>query len=409
MKNRIPILILAIVLAVMTGCDSEETTFKVLPSQEIVAKKHVTFFGFKCGAQKIEEIEKILFAYMEKYPKIIVSYESDPAEDYLSMLTRRLETGNANELFMINPSALSTFSQRNWIGSKLVDLGEQDIVQRYSPLMRKWITVDGKIPAVPMNMAVIGLLANNDILKQCGITAIPETYEAWVDSMRRIKEKGYIPFVNYWGNDDSLMFFVVSRTFARFLYQEVPFPEKLTVETLFGEALRDMDKDILPLEAPLYDSYKKALKDFAAQGKAAYIITPSWGLAAFFSGNPQFDYQYVGLPLADTGPVINARASIPVAVSAESPRKKEALHFLDFMMQSKYIETYSADQYALSPLEGATSSNPLYATVLKLIHEQKVFSDSTPEIPFNIVSTLNKLTRRIAAEKAGKLPGDKKR
>lgn len=404
MKNQITILLLIILLAVLTGCDSEETAFKVFPSPEVTAKKHVTFFGFKSGAQKIEEIEKILYAYMDKNPGVIVSYESDPAEDYLSMLTKRLESENANELFMINPSALSTFSQRGWIGSKLVDLGELDIVQRYSPVMRKWITIEGKIPAVPMNMAVVGLLVNKDVLKECGITAIPETYGAFVDSLKRIKEKGFTPLVHYWGNDDSLMFFVVSRTFARFLYQEVPFPEKLNAETLFKEAVRDMEKDILPLEAPQYNSYKTALKDFAVQKKIAYIITPSWGLATFFSGNPQFEYQYVGLPMADTGPVINARASIPVGVSAESPRKKEALDFLSFMMQPQYIEAYSADQYALSPLKDATSSDPFYATVLKLVQEQKVFSDSTSEIPFNMVTTLNTLTRSIVEKKAGEQP-----
>ena len=164
------------------------------------------------------------------------------------------------------------------------------------------------------------------------------------------------------------------------------------------EALIDARDDILPLGAPVYDSYKKAAENFA-QGDAAFLIAPSWALLYFKAGEPKFDYRYVGLPLSDKGPIVDARASIPVGISAESPNREAALKFLEFMIQPQYIEQYSADQNTLSPLAGASLNNPLYTHVMRLVDEGKVFSDVSPEIPFNALGALNPLVRELSAGK----------
>lgn len=388
---------LAAVLYLMAG-NSEKSVVTVKGANTEPAV-YLTFYGFKSGAQKVQEIEEILYAFMNQNPEVVIAYEGDESQQYLPALLKRFEGDHGDDIFMLNPSAMDSFARRGWIGTKVVDLQDLPLINKYSPLMKKWIQVDGKIPAVPLNMAVIGLLVNMDILRQCGIESAPRTYGAWLESMKKVKEKGYAPLVNYTGNDDSLMFFVVSRAFARMFYKEVPEPAEWTPESLFREALADAKNDILPLDGPTYDSYKQALKDFAAKGDAAFVIAPSWSLTYFHAGNPAFSYCYAGLPFSDKGPIVNARASIPVGINAESPHKNEALRFLEFMTHPRYIGKYSAAQNALSPLAGATNADNLYKPLIELINEGTVFSDSSPEIPFNAVTTLNALTRELAAGK----------
>lgn len=359
---------------------------------------YLTFYGFKSGEKEVEEIEKILHRFMEQNPGIVVSYEGCIAEQYLDNLLKRLESGNSDDIFMIHPSAMVSLAARGWLGSKVMDLQHLPLVDQYSPLVKKWIRVNGQIPAVPMTMNVVGLLVNVDVLKACGIKSIPQTYGAWLEAMHKIKAQGYTPLLRYADGDDNLMFFVISRAFARLLYGEVAQPTEWTTKTLFREALIDARDDILPLGAPVYDSYKKAAENFA-QGDAAFLIAPSWALLYFKAGEPKFDYRYVGLPLSDKGPIVDARASIPVGISAESPNREAALKFLEFMIQPQYIEQYSADQNTLSPLAGASLNNPLYTHVMRLVDEGKVFSDVSPEIPFNALGALNPLVRELSAGK----------
>lgn len=360
---------------------------------------YLTFYGFKSGAKKIHEIEEILDAFMDQNPEVVIAYEGDSSETYLPALMKRFESGHGDDVFMLNPSAMVSFASRGWIDSKVVDLQDLPLINKYSPLMRKWIRVDGKIPALPMNMAVVGMLVNMDILRQCGIDSPPRTYASWLESMKKVKGKGYTPLLHYTGNDDSLMFFVASRAFAQHIYGEVPEPAEWTAKNLFREALLDAKNDLLPLGGPVYDSYKQAIKDFAAKGDTAFVIAPSWSLTYFHTGHPTFSYCYVGLPFSDKGPVVDARASIPVGINAESPHKDVALRFLEFLMQPQYIEKYSAAQNALSPLDGAATDDNLYKTLIQLINEGKVFSDSTPEIPFDAVNALNQITRELSAGK----------
>lgn len=357
---------------------------------------YLTFYGFKSGAKKIHELEEILYEFMNRNPEVVIAYEGDGSQGYLPALMKRFGSGHGDDIFMLNPSAMASFASRGWIDSNVMDLQDLPLINKYSPLMRKWICIDGKIPAVPMNMAVVGMLVNMDILRQCGIDSAPRTYADWLENMKKVKEKGYNPLFNYTGNDDSLMFFVASRAFARQIYGEVPKPVEWTAKNLFREALLDAQNDILPLGGPIYNSYKEAIKDFAVKGDTAFVIAPSWSLTYFYAGRPTFSYCYAGLPFSDKGPVVDARASIPVGINAKSPHRDVALRFLEFLMQPRYLEKYSAAQGALSPLDGAVSDDALYKPLIQLINEGKVFSDSSPEIPFNAVQVLNKITRELS-------------
>lgn len=385
--------------AVLSGCASK-------PNLQLVAEKkapvRLTFFGFKTGATKVEEIERILNAYMAQHPNVVITYEGI-SNDYVDILTQRLQSNNADDIFMISPSAFSTYAERGWIGSKIVDLSDRDFIRRFNPHMQRLITINGQIPGAPLCMSVVGLMANMDLLRACGIDEVPQTYSDWIASMETIRAQGRMPLLSYLGNDASPMFLAAGRAFAPSLRPGASsqVPDKANFYAGLSDIAQLMRAGLIDraqlLEATDSRSYQKVLGGAFAAGKAAYAIVPSWGLNAFLSAKPAFSYRYCGLPLTEDGPIAAIRASVPVGVNNESPHKEEALAFLEFLMRPEHIETYAADQYSLSPLRGAHTANPLFSELLQLAEANKTFSDADPRISFNVPEALNHASAVLAA------------
>lgn len=92
----------------------------------------------------MEEIDGILNRYMEQNEDVVIVYEG-LGDNFVDILTNRLENGYADDLFMISDQALTTYETRGWYGTLIADLSGEKFVQRYNPIIQQLITVDGKI------------------------------------------------------------------------------------------------------------------------------------------------------------------------------------------------------------------------------------------------------------------------
>lgn len=385
---------------IFSGCSGQDQVIIREPEKE---KIHLSFLGFKTGADKVKEMEDLLNQYMDLHPEVIITYEG-VVDDYNQVLRSRIETGHADDIFMIHPSDLVTLEAEGWVGTKICDLTDENFITRYNDVVKKLITVNGKVFGAPLCMSVIGLAGNMDLLRECGIEKMPETYGEWIEIMRAVKEKGYEPLAGYLGADASPMFLMAGRSIAPYVLGEEQLTGEETAALVFAKGILDIsslmdegyiDRQVL-LENQESRSYKEVLAEDFAKGHTAFAVLPSWGIGAFLSGTPEFEYELGGLPLGDTGSVAMVRASIPVSVNMQSPNREEALKFLDFLMHAEHIEAYAAGQQSLSPLAGAQSNDETYKELLSLIGEGKALSDTNPEIPFNLVSMLNDISNQLA-------------
>lgn len=399
MKKNIKALGVALCLlsAFLTGCGGDGFQVEEKQTESTTLK----FAGYKVGENKVEEIDKILTSYMEEHEDTVVVYEGIKY-DYVEIMTDRIENGPVDDLFMISDQALTTYEEKGWFDTKIMDLSEKEFVQRYSPTMRKLFTVNNKIAAVPMCMSVVGMMGNMDVLNDCGIEEMPKTYQEWVAAMRTVKEQGYTPMVNYQGNAASFNFLIATRAAASIVEQGAS-PEGKTAEEIYGPAIRDiyalMDEGLISREQALAEtearSYQKVLGEQFAAGGVAFAVVPNWCISAFMEGNPQFNYQFSGIPTGETGPIVNIRASVMVAINNKGKNKEAAERFLDYMMQPKFIEDYATAQNGLSPLMDAGTENELYDSILPLIGEERFVSDTDSRIPFNLVKRLNYVSAQM--------------
>ena len=192
LRRRAVCALMAVLLALLPAGCREKGVQVVDGAGETV---NLRFLGFKVGADKVEEIDGILNRYMEQNEDVVIVYEG-LGDDFVDILTNRLENGYADDLFMISDQALTTYETRGWYGTLIADLSGEDFVQRYSPIIQQLITVDGKISAVPMCLSVVGMLGNMDVLRACGIGEMPRTFDEWVRDMEIVRDHGYTPMVN---------------------------------------------------------------------------------------------------------------------------------------------------------------------------------------------------------------------
>ena len=393
LRRRAVCALMAVLLALLPAGCREKGVQVVDGAGETV---NLRFLGFKVGADKVEEIDGILNRYMEQNEDVVIVYEG-LGDNFVDILTNRLENGYADDLFMISDQALTTYETRGWYGTLIADLSGEKFVQRYNPIIQQLITVDGKISAVPMCLSVVGMLGNMDVLRACGIGEMPRTFDEWVRDMEIVRDHGYTPMVNYQGNAASISFLMSGRSAAPFIEGARTVSEGLTAEEVYAGGIRDVyalvengliDREQMSGETDAR-SYRKVLGEQFAGGGVAFAVAPSWSLSAFLAGEPGFQYRYAGLPVGDEGPLTCVRASVLVGVNNEGPHREEALRFLDFLMQPEHIESYAAEQNSLSPLQGAQSGDPLFAEQLALIGEDRIYSDTDSRIPFNLLKLLN--------------------
>ncbi|MFR9190237.1 MAG: hypothetical protein ACLVL7_08390 [Anaerotruncus massiliensis (ex Togo et al. 2019)] len=140
LRRRAVCALMAVLLALLPAGCREKGVQVVDGAGETV---NLRFLGFKVGADKVEEIDGILNRYMEQNEDVVIVYEG-LGDDFVDILTNRLENGYADDLFMISDQALTTYETRGWYGT-LTPTFREDFVQRYSPIIQQLITVDGKI------------------------------------------------------------------------------------------------------------------------------------------------------------------------------------------------------------------------------------------------------------------------
>lgn len=187
----------------------------------------------------------------------------------------------------------------------------ESLLIRYNDSVKRLITVNDKVFAVPMCMSVIGLVGNMDVLKKCGVNQMPETYGQWLDSMEKVKKKGCVPMVNYLSSDTSTGFLMAGRSVAPYVLGEKKQNSNDTAETVFKKGIYDLshliDTGYIDREQLLAkqdgEAYANVLGKVFAKGEAAYAILPSWGMISFLE-DILMNLVKAGQVVADTDPRI---------------------------------------------------------------------------------------------------------
>ena len=142
----------------------------------------------------VEQMNRILAKFHERYPSITVKYDPTTAPEYDAALRAQLESGSGPDVFYLRSYSVSrTLYEKGYL-APLGDL--PGLMANFTPEMRApWATETGEPYGIPFIATSHGIYYNADLFKQLNIS-IPTTWPELLTAAQTIKNAGYIPFAN---------------------------------------------------------------------------------------------------------------------------------------------------------------------------------------------------------------------
>ena len=259
---------------------------------------------------------------------------------------------NMDDIYLLNPDTVLALGAEG----KLMDLSGLDSVKNLRDVVKVANTVDGKLVAIPQEVAAYGLFVNKDLFDQYDL-ALPETPEEFLECCRVFQENGIETPVgaNRWW----LETFVFAMGYAD-LYNggntEAEIAALNSGEARYSDYMRPgfaflkelMDRGYIDAEKALVSEAIEAEgPDFLA-GKTP-IVMAYWGAANTETayGKTDFEMQVIGFPTS-RGPM----PVVPITgygIGAEAAHREDAAAMLDIMTSDEALQIYSETNRVISP------------------------------------------------------------
>ena len=259
---------------------------------------------------------------------------------------------NLDDLYLLNPDTLLVLGSEG----RLADLSGLESAQNLRQIVRTANTVDGKLVAIPQEVAAYGLFVNMDLFRQYGLT-LPETPEDFLECCRVFRENGIETPVgaNRWW----LETFVFAQAYAG-LYNggntEAEIAALNSGEAKYSSYMRPgfeflqtlIDRGYIDREKALVSEAIEAERPDFLAGKTP-IVMAYWGAANTDSayGKTDFEMQVTGFPSSlGQMPVVSMTG---IAVGAGAEHREDALRALDIMTSDEALRLYSETNRVISP------------------------------------------------------------
>ncbi len=286
----------------------------------------------------------------EENIKVTVNLEMPSSDQYDSVLQARLSGDDAPDLYTLHANNIATYNT----AGNLTDLSAEPLAAKIYDNVKKTVSIDGKLLAVPIESQAWGVLYNKKIFEECGLTA-PKTLDDLKNICEVLKSKSYTPFM--------------------LAFQEQWVPQLMTALSLGGKVSGDVPdwvsrmyedkgsydemRDIFgAIDVIMQNGTDRAMEEGSqagaadfANGKAAMFVQGTWAAGTIMETNPDMQLGVFALPVNNNEKctLINLSTSTTLAVYPNSKEKDLALRFANYVL----------DDNDSSALFKACSFNPL--------------------------------------------------
>lgn len=329
-----------------------------VPISVLLACMMALLFSVVCQAKNAEQSEEIDLnimmsfpQYMDQWQKYCSQFEKKMAEEglnvkvnlempssdqYDSVLQTRLSGDDAPDLFTIQRNNIDVYYKAGY----LADLSDQELAGKIFDNVKKTVTIDGKLVAVPIESTAWGVLYNKDIFDKCGLQ-VPNTLDELKNVCKVLKENGYTPFL--------------------LAFQEQWVPQLMTALTIGGlvscektDWLEKMYKDeetyatiseiFDPIDVILANGTDRAMEEGSesgsadfANGKAAMYVQGTWAAQTIMGTNPNMNMGVFALPINNNEKCaqVNLSTSTILGVYPESKHLEIAKKFANYVLDDK--------------------------------------------------------------------------
>lgn len=347
----------ALLVSMLAGCGSQQETPKEPSTEgtetsseadgggaaEYSSTEEVTLNVYNWHTERAEVYENIFSKFHEAYPNITVNYVAYDDDQYYSMLSTAIQSGEAPDLF-------ATSGTKKIVFQNYVDMGAcmplDDLMDfsSYTADQLSWGQIDGVTYMSPAALGDdYGVYYNKDIFEKYHLTE-PQSWDELIEICETLKQNGVVPFALPGLDANTNQWFYVTMMIAlapewnnAFLTEgRNDFEDDIFLETLktyeefrdkgyFGEEYDDMDAN----GAYMYFS----------SGNAAMMCDGSW-MAGTYSAMENVNIDVFHWPSKD-GRIVQYDApstETGYSIYADTKHKEESILLLQYLM------TYEATQ-----------------------------------------------------------------
>lgn len=327
----------------------------------------------------LDELKQII---EKEYPDYTVEPTLLPDDQYYTALKSKLSTGQAPDIFLVQPKKASASSVEGMASAGFIeDLSDLPNWDKLVDQAKADMSLDGKPYAVSSSIGVLGTWYNKDIFEENDIE-LPTNWDEFLAACEKLKAAGITPIVM--GDKDSYMIqFGMYQIAANQVYpKNKAFDDQLyTDETKFTDpewvTTIAMYKELYDKEYVTNNSLglgQPQAQQMFVDGKAAMIFDGDFSLGAF--SNVNFNLGFMGLPANTEGETyIAAATSAGFAISSTSENKDMLKEVFNKMMdgESDFYKAFSKSASSFSTFKGVDVSNDVFEDVVPLFEKGNSF------------------------------------
>ncbi len=314
----------------------------------------------------------------QKNIDVTISLEMPPSDQANPILRARLASGAAPDVFTLHARADIPIYYR---AGYLTDLSSQPFASALLGSVKRMVTFDGKVVALPMESLAWGYLYNQKIFSDNGLTP-PQTLAEMQAVAGKLKEKSITPFLLSF-QDAWVAQLMHALALGGIVSSQHPdFVDRMNRGQGSYQEVQDIFNiiDIIMAngtDRPFDVGYMTGAADFA-NGKAAMWVQGPWAAEPILKAGPDLKLGVAPLPVSDDpkGAMINLAVSTSLAVSSTSRNAEVALDLVNYVLDPKDSSAlFQALKFNRVATFHTYSTYPWTDEAMKFVAQGKAYED----------------------------------
>lgn len=340
MKKRILSVVLcaAMVLTMFVGCGKEGNSDGVQKItwmfwDDLNATEDLISKGYK------DVVDRFNKDYEGKYHVDVITTN---LEEYYTKLNAKVAGKETPDCFIVSPGPnLDVYVNPGKVADLTSYLEEDGWIDTFNGGKGAFSqqTYDGKIYAVPLNIAAACVFYNTEMFEDAGITTMPTDYNGLLDACKKLKDKGYTPITISAGTAWCLSMLCGYLCDSEGVdLAKINAGEASWLDSNVVNAVNKM----VELSQYFQDTAAGDTNDVATanfyNGEAAMLIQGSWAIGQINGANPDFEEKCGVFAFPGTNGRVIAKSD-SLAMSADTKNPEAVIAFM------KYFTDDTAQEY----------------------------------------------------------------
>lgn len=273
----------------------------------------------------------------EKNIEVEIVSEMPNADQVAAILKARLSSNDAPDLFTLRAvGEIPLYYNSGY----LMDLSDQPFVDSLIDQVKKGVTYDDKILALPMESLAWGYLYNKDIFEQYEITP-PDTLDEMNEVIETLKQNDVAPFLLSY-QEAWIPQLMMALALGGIVYSEnSDWVDQMNEGNASFADVSDVFNVIDLINANGTENAFEVGNELGctnfANGEAAMWVQGGWAADTILNANPDFEFGIAPLPVSNDpkGTMINYTVGTCVGVSASTQVSEVALDLINYLLDEE--------------------------------------------------------------------------